>query len=136
MNLKAIALASILGVSAPAICASQQRFAIADIALSTHAIAQPNAPLSMFSDGEWSVTIDYKENAFSYHARNMRTGDTLSLRGAKVSGDSQRRIYTWNNGDYRYQVAWQPGDPGVIRLQVFDGRGRETLNRLLYKSND
>jgi hypothetical protein len=127
MNLKAIALATILGLSAPA---------IGDVVLSTHAVAQPNAPLSMYSDGEWSVTIDYNENAFSYHATNTRTGDTLNLRGAKVSGDSQRRIYTWNNGDYRYQVAWQPSDPGVIRLQVFDGGEREILNRLLYETSD
>jgi hypothetical protein len=127
MNLKAIALASILGLSAPA---------IADITLSTHAIAQPNAPLSMYSDGEWSVTIDYFENAFSYYGRNMKTGDSLTLRGAKVSGNSQRRIYTWNNGDYKYQVVWQPRDSGVIRLQVFDGRGRESLNRLLYETSD
>lgn len=127
MNLKAIALASILGLSAPA---------IADIALSTHAVAQPTAPMGMYGDGEWSVTISYNNNAFSYYARNIRTGDTLSLRGAKVSGDNQRRIYTWNNGDYRYQVAWQPADPGVIRLQVFDGGEREILNRLLYQTSD
>jgi hypothetical protein len=127
MNLKAIALASILGLSAPA---------IADIALSTHAVAQPNAPLGMYSDGEWAVTIDYNENAFSYYGRNMRTGDSLSLRGATVGGNSQRRIYTWTNGDYQYQVSWQPSDSGVIRLQVFDGRGRESLNRLLYETSD
>ena len=127
MKLQAIALATILGVSAPA---------IADITLNTHAVAQTNAPLAMYSDGEWSVTIDYYENAFSYYGRNMRTGDTLTLRGAKVSGNSQRRVYTWNNGNYKYQVAWKPSDSGVIRLQVFDGRGRETLNRLLYESND
>ena len=127
MKLQAIALATILGLSAPA---------IADITLSTHAIAQPNAPLSMYSDGEWSVTIDYFENAFSYYGRNMKTGDSLTLRGAKVSGNSQRRIYTWSNGDYKYQVVWQPRDSGVIRLQVFDGRGRESLNRLLYETSD
>lgn len=127
MKLQAIALATILGLSAPA---------IADIALSTHAVAQPNAPLGMYSDGEWSVTIDYYENAFSYYGRNIRTGDSLTLRGAKVSGNSQRRIYTWSNGDYKYQVVWQPRDSGVIRVQVFDGRRRESLNRLLYRTSD
>jgi hypothetical protein len=127
MNLKAIALATILGLSAPA---------IADIALSTPVVAQANLPTGMYSDGEWSVTIGYNNNAFSYYGENLRTGDSINLRGARVSGNNQRRIYTWRNGDFRYQVAWQPSDPGVIRVQVFNGRGRETLNRLLYESND
>jgi hypothetical protein len=90
----------------------------------------------MYGDGEWSVTIGYNNNAFSYYGENLRTGDSINLRGARVSGNNQRRIYTWRNGDFRYQVAWQPSDPGVIRVQVFNGRGRETLNRLLYESND
>ncbi len=124
MNLKAIALATILGISAPA---------IADITLNAQVVAQANAPLNTYTDGEWAVSIEYYENAYSYYGTNLRTGDSLTLRGAKVGGDSQRRIYTWTNGDYRYQVAWQPSDPGVIRVQVFDGRGQEILNRLLYE---
>lgn len=121
MNLKAIVLATIIGLSGPA---------IADIALNTHAVAQANG--STFSDGEWQVTIGYDGNAFSYYGENLNTGEGLSLRGATVSGNSQRRILTWTNGDVRYQVAIQPSDPQVIRLQVFDGRGRQLLNRLLY----
>jgi hypothetical protein len=127
MNLKAIALATILGLSAPA---------IADIALSTHAVAQANLPTGMYSDGEWSVTIGYDNNALSYYGENLRTGDSINLRGARVSGNNQRRIYTWRNGDFRYQVAWQPRDPGVIRVQVINGRGREVLNRILYSNGD
>ena len=127
MNLKAIALATILGLSAPA---------IADIALSTHAVAQANSPTGMYSDGEWSVTIGYDNNAFSYYGENLSTGDSINLRGARVSGNNQRRIYTWRNGDFRYQVAWQPRDPGVIRVQVINGRGREVLNRILYSNGD
>ncbi|MCA1992183.1 MAG: hypothetical protein LDL41_09085 [Coleofasciculus sp. S288] len=127
MKFQAIVLATILGLSTPA---------IADIARSPHAVAQANAPIGMYSDGEWSVTIGYNNNALSYYGENLRTGDRLSLRGARVSGNNQRRIYTWTNADVRYQVAWQPRDPGVIRVQVFNGRGREILNRLLYESND
>ncbi|MFB8789195.1 MAG: hypothetical protein U7123_10165 [Potamolinea sp.] len=123
MNLKAIALASILGISTPV---------IADIALGTQTFAQVSAPVGMYGDGAWMVTINYYQNVLNYEGKNVRTGDTLKLRGARVGGDSERRIYTWSNGDFQYQVAWQPSDPGVIRLQVFDGGGRETLNRLLY----
>lgn len=127
MKFQAIVLATILGLSTPA---------IADIALSTHAVAQTNAPLGMYSDSQWSVTIGYDNNALSYYGENLKTGDTLTLRGARVSGNSQRRTYSWTNGDVRYQVAWQPSDPGVIRVKVINGRGREVLNRLLYEITD
>lgn len=127
MNIKAIALAAILGLSAPA---------LADVTLNTSALAQARAPLGMFQDSEWSVTIRYNRNTLNYYARNLRTDNSLSLRGATVGGNNQRRIYTWNNGDHRYQVTWQPSDPDIIRLQVFDPRGRVALNRLLSRSGD
>lgn len=127
MNLKAIALATLLGLSAPA---------IADLTLNTPVVAQSSAPIGTFEDSEWSVTIDYYKNALSYYGINLRTGDSLSLRGARVSGNPQRWIYTWTNGDVRYQVAWQPRDPEVIRVQVFNRTGREILNRILYATYD
>ena len=123
MNLKAIVLATIIGLSG---------LAIADIALNTHAVAQIYANEGTYTDSVWQVTIDKNRDDFSYYGVNLRTGDSLTLRGAKVSGNSQRHIYTWTNGDFRYQVAWQPSEPQIIRLQVFDERGREVLNRLLY----
>ncbi len=125
MNLKAIVLATIIGLSVPT---------IADITLDTHAVAQIYAHEGTFIDEESQsqVIIRYDGNALSYYGNN-RKGDSIRLRGATVSGNSQRHIYTWTNGDFRYQVAWQPSDPEVIRLQVFDGSGRELLNRLLYQ---
>ncbi|HBB32879.1 MAG TPA: hypothetical protein DDZ80_22390 [Cyanobacteria bacterium UBA8803] len=126
MNLKTIALATILGLSAPA---------IADVALNTHTIAQPSAPLGTFTDSQWLVTIEYYDNALSYYGENLITGDNLTLRGATIGGNRQRRIYTWNNSGYRYQVSWRPSQPEVIRVQVFDTRGKEILNHLLTKSN-
>ena len=124
MNLKAIALTAILGLSTPV---------IADIALNTHAVARPNAPLATFNDGRLSVTIDYSKNSYIYYGRDMVTNRSITLRGCRVGGNSQRRIYTWNNNGFRYQVAWRPTDPGVIRLQTFDPKGKEILNRLLYQ---
>lgn len=88
-----------------------------------------------FSDNEWLVAVGQNGNDLSYYGVNLRTQDSLTLRGARVSGNSQNRVYTWNNGDYRYQVAWQSNTPQVIRLKVFDERGRELLNRLLYRTN-
>ncbi len=124
MNLKALALATILGLSTPA---------IADIALNTHAVARSNAPLSTFNDGRLSVTINYSNNSYIYYGRDLVTNRSITLRGGRVGGDSQRRTYSWNNNGFRYQVAWRPTDPRVIRLQTFDPRGREILNRLLYQ---
>jgi len=123
MNLKAIALASILGISTPV---------IADITLGTQTFAQVSTPVGMYGDGTWMVTISRDGGVLNYYGKNVKTGDSLRLRGAKIGGSSDRRIYTWSNGDYDYQVAWQPSDPGVIRLQVFDGGGRESINSLLY----
>ncbi|MCU0542088.1 MAG: hypothetical protein MUE44_07825 [Oscillatoriaceae cyanobacterium Prado104] len=101
---------------------------------------RPNAPRpdvkrAAFTDKEWLVAIGQNGDDFSYYGVNLRTRNSLTLKGARVSGNSQSQVYTWNNGDYRYQVAWQPSAPQVIRLQVFDERGRELLNRLLYKTN-
>ena len=127
MNLKAVTLATILGLSAPA---------IADITLNTSVLAQARTPMGMFQDSEWSVTISYNRNTLNYYGRNLRTGNGLSLRGATVGGNSQHRIYTWSNGDHRYQVTWQTSDPDFIRLQVLDPRGRVVLNRLLSRSSD
>lgn len=127
MNVKAISLAAIIGFSAPVITA---------LTLHPPVVAQASAPLGTFQDNEWSVTIEYYNNALSYYGQNLYTGDSLSLRGAEVSGNSQRRLYKWRNGNYLYQVAWQPNDPGVIRVQVFDGAGKTILNRLLYEVYD
>jgi len=131
MNLRTITLATIIGLSAPA---------IADVVLSTYAVAQPKAPIGMFSNDKWSVSIYYQDNVLNYHGKNLTTGDTITLSGAKVEGNSQRRIYIWNNGNhldnYQYRVAWRPDDPGVIRLQLFHGENEEReelINTLLYR---
>jgi hypothetical protein len=126
MNLQALTLATLLGLSVPA---------IADLTLPSPVIAQSNAPLGTFDDGEWSVTIDYYDNAYTYYGRNLRTGNTLTLRGAVIAGTPERRLYIWRNGDYTYQVAWRPSDPRFLRLQVLDPRGQEILNRLLRQGN-
>jgi len=125
MNIRAIALATILGLSAPT---------ITEFIIKTPVVAQARVPLGTFQGGEWSVTINYSNNALTYYGTNQRTGDNLVLRGAKVRGNPQRRLYIWNNGDYQYQVAWRPNDPRIIRLQVFNPAGEEILNRLLYEN--
>lgn len=94
---------------------------------------RPEERRAAFSDGEWLVTIGKNGDDFTYYGVNLKSRASITLRGANLAANSQRHVYTWNNGDYRYQVAWRPSDPQVIRLQVFNGR-EELLNRLLYKA--
>ena len=122
MNCKAFLLASVIGLSAPA---------IANIAIAPPAVAQYAAPLGTFQDDTWFVRISYWNNAYFYEGNNKNTGDSIQLSGATFGGNSSRRTMTWNNGGYRYQVAWQPNDPGYIRVQVFSPNGQQILNRLL-----
>ncbi|HEY9835061.1 MAG TPA: hypothetical protein V6D26_31205 [Stenomitos sp.] len=127
MNIKAIALASILGLSTPT---------IADLVLNSPAIAAPQFPTGTFMDDTWSVALWFENNSYFYQGKNMKTGASLLLSGATTSGNNQRRVFTWRNGPSRYQVVWQPSDPNVIRVQVFSPNGKQILNRLLYANND
>ena len=96
--------------------------------------SRPNAKRVAFTDDEWLVAIDQNGNDLTYYGVNLKTRDSLSLRGGAISGNSQREVYNWNNGDYRYQLAFQPSDPQAIRLQVFNER-EELLNRLLHQTS-
>jgi len=129
MNIKAIALATILGLSAPA---------ITDIAVGNHAVASRgfDYPRGTFTDKEWRVRLSYHDDGYYYKARNLNNGSSIALSHATTSGDKQRQIYTWRHGEYYYQVVWRPNDPNTIRLQVFSRNGNEILDRLLYSSDD
>ncbi|HEY9612345.1 hypothetical protein [Allocoleopsis sp.] len=127
MNIKAITLAAILGLSTPT---------IADLAINSPVIAAPKFPTGTFMDDTWSVSLSFENNSYFYSGKNMRTGSSLLLSGATTSGNNQRRVFTWRNGPNRYQVVWRPSDPDVIRVQVFAPNGKEILNRLLSQNAD
>lgn len=96
-------------------------------------VANNILPTGTFQDDDWSVTLTDYNNAYHYYGYNNRTGDSLSLTGAEVKGDSNRKVYIWRNGKYRYEVSWQPKDHNFVRLQVFDPANKLILNRLLSK---
>lgn len=96
--------------------------------------SHPNAKKAAFTDDEWLVAIDQNGNDLTYYGVNLKTHDSLSLSGVTVSGTTQIEVYRWNNGSYRYQLSWQPSDPQVILLQVFNGE-EELLNRLLRQTS-
>jgi hypothetical protein len=120
-------------------------FGLTLTALAPAAIAQPVAiqqpqlharatnPNGTFVSGEWTVDVFYNNNTYSYSGRNT-SGSSISLSGATVRRDGDKRIYTWNNGGTRYQVVWQSKDPDFIRVRVTTPQGREVLNRLMRRA--
>jgi hypothetical protein len=126
MNMKAIILSVILGLAVPT---------LPELVLQPSAMAGVQFPSGNFANKNWLITLSYNNNTHQYSGLNLKTGKTLNLSGATVSGDSQRRVYTWNNNGYLYQVSWQPNDPNFIRLKVFAPNKKEVLNELLEKHN-
>jgi hypothetical protein len=101
----------------------------------TVAVAGSNRPEGSFKDAEWQLTLRRQNNSYHYHGVNIETGTSIELAGAKVSGNSSRRVYTWNNEGTKYQVVWQAGDPDFVRVKVVSSRGRTILNRLLRRTD-
>ncbi|MDJ0516503.1 MAG: hypothetical protein QNJ74_09700 [Trichodesmium sp. MO_231.B1] len=129
MNIKAIALASIIGLSVPA---------IADITLNSHsASAMPTdfvRPTGAFMDNSenWVVWLKLDEfGNYTYEALSRKTGGSLTLKNAYFGGSSQRYTYTFRNGNHKYIIAHRPKDPSIIRLSVVNPEGDVILNRLM-----
>jgi serine/threonine protein kinase len=89
------------------------------------------SPSGTFQDDTWQVTLVDQNGTLDYQGRNLKTGDALNLSGAAAAVSGDRKVYTWYNGDYQYQVSWRPSDAGVIRLQVIAPKGKELINSLL-----
>jgi hypothetical protein len=100
------------------------------------AVARANNPDGAFGDREWTISVYYQNNTYTYNGYNLQTDKSISLSGATVSGDSNRKIYTWNNGGTRYQVTWQRRDPNFIRVRVITPSGKEVLNRLFARRSE
>lgn len=127
MNIKAIALVAILGLSVPT---------VTDLVINPQALANepvPTSPIGGFTDGLWSVAIWREKDLYNYSIKNYQTGATLFLSDLKESVDSDRRIYSWSDGSSNYQIVWQQSEPRAVRLQIFAADGREVLNRLLVR---
>ncbi|AFY52912.1 protein kinase family protein [Rivularia sp. PCC 7116] len=102
----------------------------------TSSNSTPNSssfPEGTFANSEWSLNLFSRNNNIYYQAQSLKDSSSLSLQNGRTSGSSNRRIYTWNNGAYRYQVTWQPNDPDYVRLRVFTPSG-EQLNQLLSRN--
>lgn len=124
MNIKAIILATMVGFATPIVVEGVANLRV---------LANPSFPSGNFGDDLWLITLSYENNVRRYYGQNLKTGDTIDLSGSNVSENNQRWVYTWLNDKYRYQVAWQPKEPDVIRLQILSPSGKIILNRLLQR---
>ncbi len=129
MNIKAIALASVIGLSVPT---------IADITLNyDSASAMPTdfvRPTGAFMDNSenWVVWLKLDEfGNYTYEAQSRKTGSSLTLKNASIKGNSKRYTYTFRNGSHKYIIAHRPKDPSIIRLTVVNPQGDVILNRLM-----
>ncbi|KST65489.1 hypothetical protein [Mastigocoleus testarum] len=134
MNIKAIALASVIGLSAPV---------VTQVAFNTQtASAVPVdfvRPKGAFMDAseQWVVWLKLNEfGVYTYEAQNRKTGDYLTLKNPEISGNRRRYTYTFKNGKYRYVIAHQPKDAEFIRLTVVNPQGYTILNRLMERVGD
>jgi len=134
MNYKVIAVAGILGFFLPTIITTTINIPV--ITGAAYAQREFDYPRGTFTDREWRVRLSYNDDGYNYRARNLNNGSSIALSHAATSGDNQRQIYTWRNGEDLYQVVWRPNDPNTIRLKVFSPNGSEILDRLLYNSDD
>jgi hypothetical protein len=129
MQIKGIAVSLILGLSLPI---------VADVAIQTQAVANLAFPEGEFFDVQgqprnWNLTLWQAKGQYYYKSLNLKTGKKLCLIGAKVSGNKDRPVFTWNNGKYKYRVAWQIVQPELVRLQVINPSGQIILNELLVR---
>jgi hypothetical protein len=112
MQIKAIALSLVLGLSLPI---------VADVCVPSQAVANLAFPEGKFFDAQ---------GKYYYKNLNLKTGKQICLIGAKASGTQARPVFTWTNAKYKYRVSWQIVQRELIRLEVIDPSGKVILNQL------
>ncbi len=129
MNIKALALASVIGLSAPA---------ITEVITANSVSAMPTdfvRPTGTFADDkqEWEVRLYLDEfGVYTYQATNTKNGSSLTLKDPELSREEQAYKYTFKNGKYRYQVIYSASRPKTIALYVFNPSGNVILNREMF----
>lgn len=130
MNIKVIALASIIGFSAPA---------ITDMTSAKSAMAMPVdfvRPTGAFMDGnqEWVVKLNLDQSGvYTYEGQNRKNGTGLTLKDPEISRNNQSYTYTFKNANYKYIITYQPSSVNNIRLTVVNPQGSTILNKQMAK---
>ena len=105
-------------------------------AAQSQAIASVAPPIGTFRDGNWAVTVSEQNGVYRYSAYDLRTGKSIDLRGATITHEGNKRLYTWNNGNTQYRVVWQPQEQDYVHLQVIAPNQTEVMDRLLSRQED
>jgi len=127
MNFKALALASVIGLSVPAI--TEAAFT------SGSASAMPTDYVRVggtFIDAnqEWVVRLYTDQfGAYTYEGENIKTGASITLKNPEVSREEQAYIYTFRNGGYSYKIIHNPANQKSVALYVFNPSGKVILTR-------
>ncbi len=135
MKVYALVAAVLVGMAGPLVTS----FA-SPVAAQPHKITQ-TVPLirpliGTFGDGNWLVTVSEQNGVYRYTGYDQKTSKSIELLGAIVTNQGSKRLYTWNNGDTKYRVTWQPQDQDYVRLQVIKPNQKEVLNRLLARQEE
>jgi hypothetical protein len=85
-----------------------------------------------FNAHPWEIKISKDGNSYIYSGKNIDTKTSISLASGRLTKSQGKHFYKWRNSGTLYQVTWQPTDPMYARLQVFDGRGKTLLNKLMW----
>jgi hypothetical protein len=86
---------------------------------------------ALFIRDRWEVKIARDGTRFIYSGgESGKRGISLANGQLVKSGD--KHLYKWNNEGTIYQVTWQPADPNFARVQVFDAKGSEIFNKLMW----
>jgi hypothetical protein len=86
---------------------------------------------ALFIRDRWEVKIARDGNRFIYSGgESGKRG--ISLANGRLVKAGDKHLYKWNNGGTIYQVTWQPADPNFARVQVFDPKGSEIFNKLMW----
>ncbi len=82
-----------------------------------------------FSDGKWSISTECgEEGAFLKHGNSKPL--RLLNESTQISNDG-KKTYTWVQKGARYNLRWNPKDPGFARLQIINTSGVKIVNTLL-----
>jgi hypothetical protein len=130
MNIKNLVLAAILGICTPI---------MVNFVTNNQVLAQreETSPIGVFRDGILSVSLWYENNTYQYFCYNQTNQDYIQLSGAIIALDSntERKVFIWNNGNYRYQVAWRPKEPNFVRVIIVNPQNQIITNTILTRQN-
>jgi hypothetical protein len=129
MNYRGILLATIIGISTPA---------ITGIAFSNLVLANPSFKYlnSKFYYSKWSVNSKLQDKAYTHGTKKLQLAKRLKeIEISKKPESQQKQVNKSRKNLHRYRIAYRPNDRNLIRLQIFNSEGQIILNFALPSNN-